>query len=497
MPTVYDELRIAIHGVWNRRWLALVVAWGVCIAGWLVVAIIPNRYESDTQIQIRPQTMLSEEVGITPQDQRKIVQQIGQTLNSSENLEKVIRATELGTTIAGPVEMAAKVEALRANIIVKPEDDNFFAISVKQPSAELARNVIRKLTEIAEQDSVSSDPAMMRDTLRFLDGQIQAKSKELQQAETKRVAYETQNLGLLPGIGSVSQRIETARAELNQIDSQLIQARGALAALNGQLAGTPAAFNAGGGPSGALAQAQAEMASMRARGFTDNHPDVVAARSQIANLRAQGSNGAIAGGYKSPNPAYASLQSMLAERQSAVSALQSRKAALQSDMMQLATKQTAEPAIAAEYQRINREYEIKKAQYDKLLLNRDQIRLRGDVEAQTNAVAFRVVKEPSLSNAPTAPNRPMLLAAVLIVGIGAGIGSAFAMGQLQTSFPTPDKLEKASGLPVIGSISHMLNADDRAERKHKLKLFYGASGSLLGIFALLVIAEFIQRSMTA
>ena len=188
---------------------------------------------------------------------------------------------------------------------------------------------------------------------------------------------------------------------------------------------------------------------------------------------------------------------MLAERQAAVAALQSRKAGLQSEMTQLATKQTAEPAIAAEYQRINREYEVKKEQYDKLLINRDQIRLRGDVESQTNAVEFRVVREPTLSNAPTAPNRPMLLAAVLIVGIGAGIGSAFAMGQLQTSFPTPEKLEKASGLPVIGSISQMLNREERAERKHKLKLFYSGFASLFGIFALLIVAEFIQRGMTA
>ena len=33
MQEVFDELRSALHTVWNRRWLALAVAWGVCILG--------------------------------------------------------------------------------------------------------------------------------------------------------------------------------------------------------------------------------------------------------------------------------------------------------------------------------------------------------------------------------------------------------------------------------------------------------------------------------
>ena len=96
-----------------------------------------------------------------------------------------------------------------------------------------------------------------------------------------------------------------------------------------------------------------------------------------------------------------------------------------------------------------------------------------------------------------APNRPLLLAAVLFAGIGAGVGTAFALGQLQTSFPTAAKLEKASGLPVIGSISQMLTSAQREERKKKMKMFVGGTGALFGVFVLLVVVEFIQRGMAA
>jgi polysaccharide biosynthesis transport protein len=501
MTSLYDEFRIAVHSVWNRRWLALAVAWGVCLLGWLVVAMIPNKYESKAQIQVRTQTMLSDQVGFNPQDQRRNIQQLAQTLTSSANLAKVVRGTDLGATVATDQEMAGKIEGLRANIEVKAEQDDFFAISAKLPSGKLARDVVQKLIDVAEDDNIAGDRKATSQTLRFLDTQIEGRQKELADAEAKRVAYETQNLGLLPGVGSVSQRMEASRAELSQIDSQLIQARSALAALNGQLAGTPATLNTpsmgGGGAPSALAQAQGELASMRARGFTDSHPDVVTTKNQIANLRSQGGASSGGGGYRTPNPTYSSLQSMRAEREAAVSALQARKNSLQSDMTQLVTKQTAEPGVAAEYQRINRDYEVLKVQYDRLVTERDQIRLRGQAESQTDAVQFRVVKEPSLSNVPAAPNRPLLLLGVLVAGLGAGIGTAFALGHLQTSFPTAAKLERASGLPVIGSISQMLTGEEREQRKQKMKLFYGATGGLACVFGLLLVAEFVQRGLTA
>ena len=503
MNGLYDEFRIAIHSVWNRRWLALIVAWVVCVLGWLVVAMIPNKYESKAQIQVQTQSILSSQVGINQQDQRKSIQQLQQTLTSSTNLEKVVRGTDLGATVASDAEMAGKIEGLRANIEVKAEQDDFFTITAMQPSGKLARDVVQKLIDVAEEDNIAGDRKETSQTLRFLDAQIEARQKELQEVEAKRVAYETQNLGLLPGVGSVSQRMESSRAELGQIESQLVQASSALAALNGQLAGTPSTLNApsfggGGGAPSALGQAQGELASMRARGFTDSHPDVIAMKNQIAALRSAGSGGSSGGGsYRSPNPAYSSLQSMRAERQASVTALQARKSAIQSDMAQLAAKQTAEPGVAAEYQRINRDHDGLKTQYDKLLADRDNVRLRGQIETQTDAVQFKVVKTPSLSNVPAAPNRPLLLALVLFAGLGAGVGTAFALGHLQTSYPTAAKLERASGLPVIGTISQMLTSAERAARKQKMKLFYGATGGLVGVFTLLLVAEFIQRGLTA
>ena len=40
MAGLYDELLVLLHGIWSRRWIALAVAWGVCMLGWLGVFVL-------------------------------------------------------------------------------------------------------------------------------------------------------------------------------------------------------------------------------------------------------------------------------------------------------------------------------------------------------------------------------------------------------------------------------------------------------------------------
>ena len=135
MNGLYDEIRIALYRVWNRRWLALAVAWGICLLGWLVVALIPNTYASEAKLFVGQQAMLSTSMIDDRNDQRQQMDQIQQTLLSADNLEKVIRATKLGDNVSSDREMATKIVSLRENIEVKSDQPNVFNITVKQSGA--------------------------------------------------------------------------------------------------------------------------------------------------------------------------------------------------------------------------------------------------------------------------------------------------------------------------------------------------------------------------
>jgi polysaccharide chain length determinant protein (PEP-CTERM system associated) len=271
--------------------------------------------------------------------------------------------------------------------------------------------------------------------------------------------------------------------------------------LRAQLDATPQTLpgsseNGGGTASGQIAALQSQLAGYAARGWTDNHPDVVATRQQIDRLRPlaarepRGSGGI-------PNPSYVSLRAMVAEREGQAQAAIARRNQLQADMAQLSSKQASEPGVAADQARLNRDYEVLKQQYDQLLAQREQMRLRNDVQNKTKAVQFRVIDPPSRSSVPEKPNRPLLLSVVLIVGLAAGIVTGFALGQLQTTFPTQSRLEQATGLPVFGAISEVLNDAGRAKRRQRLVWLGGAGGALAAGYAVLIVVEFWQRSLVA
>ncbi|MCT2399977.1 XrtA system polysaccharide chain length determinant [Novosphingobium mangrovi (ex Huang et al. 2023)] len=506
MNNLYEELLSAIHSVWTRRWIALGLAWAICLLGWLAVATIPNSYESKARIFIQLDDALAEQVGIGVADKKRDIERIRQTLTSAVNLEKVVRGTRLGDTIESPKQMEAAVLRLANNVKVVSQQDNLFEITATTSyssfsdaeNAKLAQDVAQKMIDIFREENLSGNRGEMVETLEFVNQQLRQREKQLEAAEQKRTVFEAQHPELAQGGTAIVQRLENSRSALRDVEGDLVAAQSALAAIDGQLASTPRTITGAGsgGAQAALAKAQASLAAMKARGLTDSHPDVIATRNQIAALKEPAAQEAANGG-GTINPAYSSLQSIRAERQANVQALQARKAALQSDVSSLTASAIQDPELAAEAQRINRDYDVLRKQYDKLLQDREELKLRGEVKTEREAVKFEVVDPPTTPRAPVAPNRPVLLLGVLVMGVCGGCAGAFVLSRVRSVFSTTAGLERAMGLPVLGAISQNLTDGARALRRKRLKYFYGATAALGGLFVVLLAVEFIQRGMVA
>lgn len=512
MNGLYDQVRLVLHGIWRRRWLALAVAWGLALAGWLGVSLIPNSYESRARVFVDMQSLLPSKVGITGAEQQQGVDRVRSTLLSSENLQQVVRGTDMVTQVRSDADLAAAVTTLRNAITIKAGIDNVVEITARlsvgglsdRQNAGLARATVGKLIDLFVEGNLTGDRDETNQTMGFLDAELARREGALQEAEAKRAAFEQKYMGMLPGSGSIAERLEQSRSELEQVSTDLMAAQGSLSALAGQMGSTPATIavagpgGAVGGARGRIATLEGQIADGQARGWTDQHPDMMAARAQITRLRGQAASEPTGGGGSSTaNPMYVTLRSMQAEKQATVAALGARRAQLQSDMAAFAAKQAQAPDVAAEQARLSRDYDVMKAQYDKLLQDREDIRLRTDVNSKTDAVKFRVIDPPSLPRLPAAPNRPILLIAVLIAAVGAGIGVAFALGQVRATYPTTDRLAVASGLPVLGGISEVVTPPLAAQRRQRLVWFAGGTGGLAACCLLLLVIEFVQRGLVA
>ncbi|MET3723409.1 XrtA system polysaccharide chain length determinant [Sphingomonas trueperi] len=506
MGGLFDEVRSAIHAVWMRRTLALAIAWVVCVVGWAAVSRIPDSYESKARVLVELRQVLPNDGGVAAAGQQQDIDRIRQTLTSSVNLEKVVRGTDLAKTISKPADLAARIAGLQKAIKLTAQQDNLFEIAVTGADPAICRQVVEKLIALFRDNKLADSRDESSQSLAFLDQQLAERQQALQAAEAKRAEFQSRFLGSLPGTGSLDDRIGAAQQQIQQIESDLAAAQSGLSAVNAQMAGTPASVAGQGGvPVGTgpararLADLQAQLSDARARGFTDAHPDVVALKRQIAGAQAAAAREPTGGGGGGSfaNPLYLSLRSMQADKAAQVAALSQRRAQIQGDLAALSAKLTQAPQAASEQGQIDRDYQVLKDQYAKLLADREQLRISSQAQSQTDAVKFSVIDPPTQPRSPSSPNRPMLLTAVLVAGLGAGMAAAFLLSKLRTTFDTASRLERASGMPVIGSIGEVVTPRQRARRRKQLQHFLGGVVGLGVAYAAILLVGMLHHGAGA
>jgi len=530
MNNITAEIRLALHSIWMRRWLALGVAWAICLLGWLVVSMIPNRYESKAKIYVQLQSPLPDETGASIADRQQNINRVSETLTSTVSLKKVILGTDLRNLTSSDQDVLDQAAALKKSIKINVLSDNLFEISASSSrsglsnaqNAKLSSAIVQKLIDLFVEENTGGDRSELGESMRFLDKQLAEREKALKGLEDQRSQFEQKYGTILPGVGSIEQRLAAVQAELSQVNAQYVEAQSGLSSINALMASTPPSITtpgtstfipgtaAGGvGPAHAqVAQLQGQIAAGHARGWTDNYPDMQALRSQLAAARAEaarepsGGGGSAGGmhttpGVSSPNPNYLSLRATQAEKQAAVAAAGARKAQLESSLNQFHALQASQPDATGELSRINSQYDVLKQEFDKLATSREQVRLRMSVQTTTNPVKFRVIDPPENPRSPAAPNRPILLIGVLVAGLLGGIAAAFARSKLQTTYSTVNQLAKASGMTVIGSVTRVLSTQQKELEAKRLKWFRGGLAALGGVFVLLLAIEFLERSMVA
>jgi hypothetical protein len=177
MDGLYDQLRIAVHTVWVRKWLAMGVAWGLCLAGWLAIALIPNSYESKARVFAEMQSILPQQVGITVADRAAELLKVKQTLTSTENLQNVVRGTDLNLLVASEADLAAQVAKLRQNIKITAALDNPNMIEISASSgvggfsnaqnSRTASAIVQKLLDLFVEENLAGNRTETGQSLDF------------------------------------------------------------------------------------------------------------------------------------------------------------------------------------------------------------------------------------------------------------------------------------------------------------------------------------------
>ena len=123
---------------------------------------------------------------------------------------------------------------------------------------------------------------------------------------------------------------------------------------------------------------------------------------------------------------YQSIQLALNQADVEVAALRGELAQHQAKAAELRRRLDTAPQVEAEYAQLNRDYDVNKTEYTALMANYAKARL-GEQADDAGSVRFDIVQPPTVTFRPVAPNRPLLLVAVLLGSMVAGAILAHAL----------------------------------------------------------------------
>lgn len=503
------EAMAYVLGVWRRRWLAMAVAWGVCVAGWMVVAVLPDQYQSTARVYVDTESTLGPLLRniAVESDPRRQVEVMQRTLMSRPNLAEVARITGLDTTAHTPVELDRLYAHMVARIGVSAENVNLYTVAYTGPDPILARNVVQALLTIFVEGNVGKSRENMENARAFIESQIVEYEGQLKAADGRLAEFKSRNFAMFGeaaiGSGTFAARLDVARQALatarrahedgltrrDQLRAQLQVVPQYLEVDN---AGTVVVAGNHGAPlASRVEDLQGDLDTLRMR-FTENHPDVVATREALAKareqLRREGPAGAYGATRKSriSNVVYEQLKVRLVDAETETATLARRAAEAEREVERLSTLAASAPAVDAEFADLNRDYGVLRKQYEELLARRESARISQAVETTGDNVQFRILEPPNLPAVPGGPPRRIFLAVVLAMGVGGGIGFALLLSRVAETLDTVDQLTRAFGLPVLGAISPIETSADRRRRMVDGATLGLSSALLFGTFAGLI-----------
>ena len=336
--------------------------------------------------------------------------------------------------------------------------------------------------------------------VQFIDEQIRGYEERLAAAENSLKEFKIKNIGMLPRAGAdYGARLMSATEALNQAQLDLAEAEQARNAIRSRMSGDS---KGGAMPvmrdpalDERIAAVNKNLDSLRTQ-YTEQHPDIVANRrllEQLMERRADAAKNAVPSSDPgaSFSPMLQQLTVQLSDAEARVASLRARVNEYSGRVARLRGQSELVPEVEAQLAQLNRDYEVNRQNYQRLVERRESAKLSGEVSSVTDMLTFRVIDPPIAPAVPTGPNRLQLFSLVFVGALAAGLAGALLLSQLRPTFLSQATLREATGLPVLGSVSMNWTSEQTVLRKRRLValaasvlLLFGAYGA--GVAAILV-----------
>ena len=480
-----------VRGLIRRRApLALGTAGALLLLSIVVAALLPNQYEAYTTLMVEPQTISKRlvEPGVEESDLNDRLHLMTMTIFSRPRLSKVIDDLKLYPELSKRETREEVIEYMRDHLRIEPVlpaleqghaqrirelEINTFRVFFRHESADIAAAVANRLANDFIEEHIKERVQVSGDTSDFIENELTRLQSRIQEVEGKIAAVKAQNPGRLPEDLDANQRmLEQAMMNLRGSQRDLAEAESDEAfykqqALTAGLV-TPTVTDEA-NPARRLQVLEIQLGEARARGLTDKHPDVEAILQEIESLKdkvaATGGDGA---SMSLPQ------QNAEAERRRAALRADSAKqevARISEQVQDVQTRINDTPRVVEELAALDREYKHLYESYQDFSSKRLEAGVSANMERRQKGEQVRVLESAVPPPEASSPNRLLIVALGLMMGLAVGGGLAILTESTDSSFHGARDLQAVLKIPVLGAVpSILLDGDRRALRRQRMRL---------------------------
>src|SRR6202049_4751391 len=309
LDRVFDEVR----GAWRFRWFGMAAACLIALLGWCIVFALPDRYAADARIFVDTRTALKPALQGLTTDQNVDAQinYVRQSLLEGPQLEKIAKETGvLPVPVTDERDRTRILNTLSDGIALavysagsqgdeRSTAGTIYNFHYTDADRDRALRVVEALLNTFVEQTLGGKREGSEHAQKFLETQIKDYEQRLSSAEDRLAAFKKKNVGLMPSeqggyFAQLQSEVDAAKKAETDL-SIAVSRREELAkqlhsdeAISSAVISSPIlgarGMTGGNDTLSRIQEAQAKLDELLLK-FTDQHPDVIAARATLDELK--------------------------------------------------------------------------------------------------------------------------------------------------------------------------------------------------------------------
>ena len=475
----------------RRVWSLIIPLAVIFLCAVFIALALPPIYKASTTILIEQQDVPIDFVKATVSTYaEQQMQIINQRIMSSTRLVEIIDRFNLYPEDRKRLMTEEIISKMRGNINLEPISVNVvdprmgkatpatIAFTLSYEGAKDPEKVLQVANVLASlflEENVQVRTRQAAEVSNFLSDEMAKVKADLEHIDAGVAKFKQRHVNDLPELMQVNmQSINDIERNIDLLSNQLKQLKEKESALVTQLSSVSPELKET--DRQRLAELNVQLVNLKNK-FSDEYPDVKKTKAEIADLEKRIRADAAGGVPQRPdNPAYINLSAQLSSTRSEIKSVNDQIIDLNSRRERYKRSLAVTPQVEQEYKALLMERSNTQAKYDDLMRKFMESKVSQGLEKEQKGERFTIIDPARLPEKPYKPNRLAIMLIGLVLGIGAGVGTAAAREYADTSVHSAETLSAGTDFPVLATIPVIVAEQ---ERQHGIKRLVKLAGGLV------------------